>query len=134
MCVCLGLPLAHFQVEFVPGAWAQEAKGDTPLHIPIRARNLESVQTLSFKSRDKAQHMQNYEGKFPLNLATSRPFREVICKKNQEGDVFTTTIVQSILYVWFFASVSGWVGRIAMCVIPTLKSLGGFLLIVLCRR
>ncbi len=157
---------------YIPGAWAQEAKGDTPLHIAIRARNLQSVQTLSFKSRDKAQHMQNYEGKFPLNLATSRPFREVICKKNQEGDVFTMTIVKSISYVWFFASVynvvdkfsagktwmieiqagllilytilmiistkfvgksieeSGWVGRIAVCLVPTLKSLDGFLLIV----
>jgi ankyrin repeat protein len=61
---------------YIPGAWAHEVKGDTPLHIPIRARNLESVQTLSFKSRDKAQHMQNYKGKFPLNLATSRPFRD----------------------------------------------------------
>ena len=56
---------------YIPGAWAQEAKGDTPLHIAIRARNLQSVRKKS---------------------------------SLEEGDVFTTTIVKSISYVWFFAS------------------------------
>ena len=41
------------------------------MHLAIRARNLESVRTLTIKSRDKAQHMQNRDNKFPLNLAAA---------------------------------------------------------------
>jgi len=62
---------------YIPGAWAQDADGETGLHLAIRARNLESVRVLTIKSRDKAQHMQNKDNKFPLNLATTRTYREV---------------------------------------------------------
>jgi hypothetical protein len=36
---------------YIPGAWAQEARGDTPLHIAIRARNLQSVRKKNSRRR-----------------------------------------------------------------------------------
>jgi ankyrin repeat protein len=95
---------------YIPGAWAQESNGETPLHLAIRARNLESVRMLTIKSRDKAQHMQNSENKFPLNLATTRTYREVICQgggQNKSGDMFTRRLIDGIGYVWCTASVVG---------------------------
>ena len=159
---------------YIPGAWAQDADGETGLHLAIRARNLESVRVLTIKSRDKAQHMQNRENKFPLNLATTRTYREVICGKggDQKGDMFTRRLIGVLAWVWFTASVvslvaavnrqkmwivqiegsflgswlfisllstttigsaieeAGWIGRLVMCIIPILKSLESFLIIV----
>jgi hypothetical protein len=145
------------------------------LHLAIRARNLESVRTLTIKSRDKAQHMQNRDNKFPLNLATTRTYREVICHKGgqkNKGDVFTRRIIAALGFVWFLAAVvgifsslrddqyfvaragmpflgtwllisilsnsmvgaaieeAGWIGRMLMCVVPTIKSLESFLIIL----
>ena len=101
---------------YIPGAWAQESYGETALHLAIRARNLESVRTLTIKSRDKAQHMQNRDNKFPLNLATTRTYREVICQKggqqNKGGDMFTRRLIDGIGYIWCASSLVGLVTSI----------------------
>eukprot|EP00960_Hanusia_phi_P000490 13604-Hanusia_phi.AAC.1 len=94
---------------YIPGSWAQDANGDTPLHIAIRNRNLESVRVLTHKGRDKAQHIQNSEHKFPLNLASSRAFREVICQRgsSDQSDTFPRRIADFLSVVWFGVSIVG---------------------------
>ena len=115
---------------YIPGAWAQDSDGETALHLAIRARNLESVRTLTIKSRDKAQHMQNRDNKFPLNLATTRTYREVICNKggaNNKGDIFTRRLVGAMAYVWFLAAVVSLITALQDDDMYVVKIYGGFL-------
>jgi ankyrin repeat protein len=74
--------------RFPQGLMKADMDGNTPMHLAAKVNNLAGVQVLVEKSFRRPQHMQNKQGKFPMDLTRNRAVLKALTTPPTSMDLF----------------------------------------------